>query len=239
MAIQFQCSACRQPIEVDDQFANQQAVCPFCRKVITVPESSSLPAESIPEARPSGYAGAGGLQLPPMPPQNDPPSWERPIGDLRPPPPPPGWQQPVGFPPTGAGHPLSGAASLAQRAATTYGNYALICTLLAIAMAAITMFISMSLMFSEMQKITGGLTSQLTPEQLDQLNRAFVTAAQKNPLILGMSIGMSFFGLIGFVLAIVSLRQSTDNWRGWVSLIGSGLFVLCCCGGELLSLMPR
>jgi hypothetical protein len=31
MAIQFFCVACRQPIEVDDNMANQAVTCPYCR----------------------------------------------------------------------------------------------------------------------------------------------------------------------------------------------------------------
>lgn len=37
MAIQFFCVACGQPIEVDDELANQAVTCPYCRKVVTAP----------------------------------------------------------------------------------------------------------------------------------------------------------------------------------------------------------
>lgn len=37
MAIQFQCSGCGKPIEVDDEAANQQASCPYCDKINRVP----------------------------------------------------------------------------------------------------------------------------------------------------------------------------------------------------------
>lgn len=40
MAIQFFCAACHQPIEVDDDAANQSVTCPYCRKVVTAPFSS-------------------------------------------------------------------------------------------------------------------------------------------------------------------------------------------------------
>ncbi len=40
MAIQFLCSSCRQPIEVDDDAANQPVTCPYCRHVTQVPAVS-------------------------------------------------------------------------------------------------------------------------------------------------------------------------------------------------------
>lgn len=44
MAIQFFCSGCGQPIEVDDNMANLAVTCPYCRKVVTTPPSSTLPS---------------------------------------------------------------------------------------------------------------------------------------------------------------------------------------------------
>ncbi len=40
MAIQFFCPACRQPIEVDNDVANQTVTCPYCQKVVTAPPQS-------------------------------------------------------------------------------------------------------------------------------------------------------------------------------------------------------
>ncbi|MCA9254368.1 MAG: hypothetical protein KDA33_01970 [Phycisphaerales bacterium] len=48
MAIQFHCENCRQPIEVDDEAANQQAACPYCQSVVSVPGESSLDRASGP-----------------------------------------------------------------------------------------------------------------------------------------------------------------------------------------------
>ncbi|OWY71772.1 hypothetical protein B7486_08895 [cyanobacterium TDX16] len=61
MAIQFLCAACGQPIEVDDEMANQAVTCPYCRKVVTAPlvsEHQTLqdPAAARPTAAPSGHA---------------------------------------------------------------------------------------------------------------------------------------------------------------------------------------
>ncbi len=43
MAIRFQCGACSQPIEVDDEWAQKLVVCPYCRKTVTAPMESMLP----------------------------------------------------------------------------------------------------------------------------------------------------------------------------------------------------
>lgn len=61
MAIQFFCAACHQPIEVDDDAANQSVTCPYCRKVVTAPFSSDpsvrMPGgERVREAGPLGHA---------------------------------------------------------------------------------------------------------------------------------------------------------------------------------------
>lgn len=42
MAIQFTCTACGQPIEVDDEMADQAVTCLYCQKVVTTPAMSTL-----------------------------------------------------------------------------------------------------------------------------------------------------------------------------------------------------
>lgn len=42
MAIRFQCGACSQPIEVDDEWSLRAVACPYCRKTITAPSESTL-----------------------------------------------------------------------------------------------------------------------------------------------------------------------------------------------------
>jgi DNA-directed RNA polymerase subunit RPC12/RpoP len=57
MAIRFQCSGCSQPIEVDDEWASRAVVCPYCRRTVTAPGSSTLgDISTIPTAR-SALAG--------------------------------------------------------------------------------------------------------------------------------------------------------------------------------------
>jgi hypothetical protein len=69
MAIQFLCTACRRPIEVDDDAANQTVTCPYCQKTVTAAAQSD-PGVLIqpPSARPGGpnavAPGAVGFDLP-------------------------------------------------------------------------------------------------------------------------------------------------------------------------------
>lgn len=68
MAIRFACPSCRQPIEIDNEWAGQSVGCPYCRKVVTAPHTSAWPESQIPVASPvrqpaepilppTGYAG--------------------------------------------------------------------------------------------------------------------------------------------------------------------------------------
>jgi hypothetical protein len=63
MAIRFSCPSCRQPIEVDDNWAGQTVACPYCRRVVTAPAQSSWPPPVIPVAAPA----TGGIAPPPPP----------------------------------------------------------------------------------------------------------------------------------------------------------------------------
>src|SRR3990172_4295660 len=55
MAIRFQCGACSQPIEVDDEWASKAVACPYCRKTVTAPSESTLgDLTRIPMASPLG-----------------------------------------------------------------------------------------------------------------------------------------------------------------------------------------
>ncbi len=42
MAIQFNCPGCRQPVEVDDEWAGEHVSCPFCQRVVTAPAESTI-----------------------------------------------------------------------------------------------------------------------------------------------------------------------------------------------------
>ncbi len=64
MTIRFQCGACSQPIEVDDEWASRTVACPYCHKTITAPgESTITDLSHMPVASPLrvGEVGPGGL----------------------------------------------------------------------------------------------------------------------------------------------------------------------------------
>ncbi|GMU33148.1 MAG: hypothetical protein HS101_16685 [Planctomycetia bacterium] len=67
MAIQFMCAACGQPIEVDDEMANQAVTCPYCRKVVTAPLVSEHQTLHDPAAARPTAAASGPAHHPPVP----------------------------------------------------------------------------------------------------------------------------------------------------------------------------
>jgi len=54
MAIQFACPSCKQPIEVDEQWAEQQVACPYCHRMVTAPAESTITTDAPPAATPMG-----------------------------------------------------------------------------------------------------------------------------------------------------------------------------------------
>lgn len=69
MAIRFQCSACSQPIEVDDEWAQKLVTCPYCCKTVTAPAESALPEPAeIPTATRLDQPGPGVIPVHPVEP---------------------------------------------------------------------------------------------------------------------------------------------------------------------------
>ncbi len=67
MAIQFLCPACSQPIEIDQEWSGRPVACPYCRKTVVAPETSTFDAPTVtPQATPIGAAlhwpAEGGLR---------------------------------------------------------------------------------------------------------------------------------------------------------------------------------
>jgi DNA-directed RNA polymerase subunit RPC12/RpoP len=52
MSIQFCCTQCQQPIEVDAEHAGKSAVCPYCRHMVAVPADSTYRHDDAVAARP-------------------------------------------------------------------------------------------------------------------------------------------------------------------------------------------
>jgi hypothetical protein len=68
MSIQFRCSGCGQPIEVDDEHAGKMAACPYCHRVVAVPQTSTFDGGTV-TARPAGLPEGGTPPLPVSEPQ--------------------------------------------------------------------------------------------------------------------------------------------------------------------------
>lgn len=78
MAIKFQCGACAQPIEIDDEWALRVVACPYCRKTVTAPAASTLAAtDDIPTAKPLTTSPPSVNSDAPVPVQAAPPTSNR------------------------------------------------------------------------------------------------------------------------------------------------------------------
>jgi len=194
MPIQFCCTQCGQPIEVDDEHAGQTAACPYCRHMVGVPAQSTYNPAAAASARPATSAGT----IPPQP-----------------------GVPPVPYAAPDEQRPLQ--PTVRRRAATTLGNYALICTLLAMILYGAGIIGGISLTFGELAKHPGAT-----------LDRAQIEASQQlmtqQPWIIATQFGGLFFALVGLVLGIVSLVQArAGNWQGMLAVAVCGLFMLCIC----------
>ncbi len=132
--------------------------------------------------------------------------------------------------PQGAGLPLSPR----QLAARRFGRYALSCTLLAVALYAISATRGALLL-----RGSGGMwtATQPTPEQMNDLGRQ-MRQVGTDPWVAIPEYGGLFFALAGLVLGIVSLTQGiSGNWRGLVAVIACAVFFLCLCAGVVLLAM--
>ncbi len=116
-----------------------------------------------------------------------------------------------------------------QRAAYTFGNYALICAALGVILFAFAMLGGAVLLVQRLGP-AGGAAGR-TPQVMDPHLQAI---AAEHPWIFALQFGGLFFGLAGLTLGIVSLTQVSGNWRGLTAVIGCGVFLLCVCSGVAL-----
>lgn len=194
MAIQFPCTQCGQPIEVDDEHAGKTAACPYCQAHVAVPLSSTyVPEQSVP-ARPST----------PAPPRPVPASACPPL-------------EPHPHIPTAHGRAAAGRA---------LGNYALVCTVLALGLL-IAVFVRT---FAVLIQAGFNPTSAPSREALQQIQQ------RGDALATGLQLGWLFFAVVGLALGIASIVQH-GNWRGIVGIVVCGLFMLCFCGSTLLAVL--
>lgn len=199
MAIQFHCPGCGQPIEVDDIYASKSAACPYCRRVVNVPEATAGDFAATVTARPGGGA---------TPNEHPTPSPAYIAGD---------------------GLHVGPSATPREIAARRFGNYALICAILAVLLFGSIVVYSVSLIPSD---VLHGSASGFSPERMEELQKKI----GETPWVIAANLGMLVFAVLGTILAIVSLTQRrAKNWRAIVALVICGVFVLCTCSAVLLS----
>lgn len=199
MAIQFCCTQCGQPIEVDDEHAGKTAACPYCRHMISVPPQSTYSAEAGVAARPLGGTGAAG----PSP-----------------------FSVEIGATSAIAIDPL---VAERQRRARKFGDYAMVITALALIVFVAALVGVVSVMLRELGTVS---TASPSAEQIEQVQRVMT----KHAWIPMASFASLLLTVIGLSLGIVSLTQTArGNWRGILSVVLCGLFLLCVCTAQLLS----
>jgi hypothetical protein len=218
MAIRFACPSCRQPIEVDDNWANQSVGCPYCKKVVTAPAQSEWSSEQIHVAEPAG-GDPNAQHAPPYPPQPQ-QQWHGQPYD------------PHAGHPQQAPYPGYGFPALPRKSTCAW-------------MALILMFLYIGFTFAGVV-ILGTATLQIVQDELN-INRNPTFAEQQqviNKYILekGRMPGNAasatagvlalVAGLTGLILAIASLvRREARKVVAVISLIGC--LTSFCCGGYL------
>jgi hypothetical protein len=217
MAVQFPCPSCSQPIEVDDEYAGGSAACPYCRRVVNVPRESTADLRPATMARPTPTTGvaepAAGASDAEQP---------REIRPAVPPPPPPGSLH------------IGPLPAKRDRTASTYGTYALICTLLVILLFGSTLVYAVGVFMNELGT---SATSRPTPEEMGRAQAAATEKIYQSSWVAGVSMGALFFAVVGLALGIASLRAgSRPNWKAVVSLTVCGMLAICNCGNLLSSL---
>lgn len=212
MPIQYSCPSCRQPIEMDDEFSGREATCPYCRTIGTVPPASTLMA-------PVGAA--------------------RPVGTPAIPPPLHGAQPHLR-------DRVAEAPEQAIRRANRWGTAGLFCGLVAILLWSLGLYCTKQWLDAlEKHGLTFPLGSEI--EEVRQFQKdAMEIISADSKLAVFVIVGMGAFvgslgvALLGFVFGVASLRASREqNLRGILSVVLSGLFLCCICGGMFFgSLFP-
>lgn len=161
MPIQFCCTQCHQPIEVDAEHAGQSAVCPYCRHVIAVLTESTHRPETAVTARPLGdVPPAGGAAT---------------AADVFEPP---------------AEHRRPTIPAPRQRTAFTFGNYALICAGLGLILFVFATVGSMALFLQRVGRAgTTAPTPELMEEHLRAVvsEHAWIPALELGGLFFGLA----------------------------------------------------
>lgn len=224
MAIQFRCVGCSQPIEVDNEFAGRTAMCPYCRRVVTVPAETTLPALAPAAARPADEPYPPGV--PPLPPA--------------------GYAERTGLPQLQPGGvpalpPHVGVVPGALQRPHPLAWVSFLCGL-----ALLGLFVVLALYFVQIaaSEYPGGMTAtapaQLSDEEMKAFQKRLLERVQATPVLGIASWGMIVLSVLGVTAGIAALmKRAARNWPAWIGIVISGAFVVCMCGGLLLNLGPR
>ena len=197
MAIQFRCAGCSQPIEVDDEYAGQNATCPYCRHIIRVPAESSLNVGDIAPAQPPDG---------PLPPSLTEPSateqWQAPSEELH-----------------------IGPRPLTHRehTARSWGNYALIFAALAIGMFGSAAIYSAALY---LEMVQGTPESQPSSQQIEELQRTVSEIPWLIPVELGGMFFAVLGVCLGLASLSQSARGNWRGWISVIGC-GGLLLCIC------------
>ncbi len=122
-----------------------------------------------------------------------------------------------------------------QRAAISFGNYGLICSVLTVLIFAATISFELVLLFRELGVDVA--TASQSPPTHEETARALEVVAKKHPWLAAGPLGGGFFAIVGLALGIASLRgRRKSNWRAIVTVLICGTTTACCASGALLEL---
>lgn len=226
MAIQFRCPGCTQPIEVDDEFAGQNASCPYCQRVVTVPAESNYGMETPPPARPAAGAASeqtGGAGSGSWPAGGGGPSY----------PPPPVYEGPPAHAYEGPPAPPEHRAAAARK----LGNWSLLFSLLVVVGFVAIFGVVITRLFERADLAEPGLAQAEVQARVQAAQAEVMEELSGQAWFLVLGISTFVFSIAGVALAAASLRAGKGaNWRAITTLVICLPFLLCQCASVVFGI---
>ncbi len=222
MAIQFACPACQQPIEVDDEWADQTVSCPYCRRVVRAPAQSTLQLSTIPSA---SQPTAGPPDMPPA--------------DIGPVPPPP----PRGYGRFETGETAAPPPFRPLPRANPIATWSVVVGILAWVLIVLGIGMLVPILNDVMQPIASTLPSdKLSPQQAREVNRQAQLRFQEMLLndpaarkraggAMLLMLAAEACGLTGLILGLLgATRRDARKGAAVAGIVLSGVFLSAQCG---------
>lgn len=214
MAIRFQCPSCAQPIEVDDELASRLVACPYCRKTVTAPATSTLSDPSqVPVAVPLAPAGDAHGAYRTYTHPSDAPAGAWPDGTHHYPP-----------PPGASGNALAIVA------------FALACTTLLMFLSAGIILSNHSVEFEEFMKLVEEHGTTVAG-QMKAWNEFLERRGGESPTWFFAFTALSFasmaLSIVALVCGLVAVRRPQRRGFAIAALVVTGLYAVLMCGGML------